>query len=109
MAELVTAIGLVLVIEGLLYAVAPGRLKSLAELAGQIPDETLRMAGIVAIALGVGVVWIGRSVIGGWPQPHVIVTEQAMRGLRIASHDGHHPVPKRLKADGPARHQRETG
>jgi uncharacterized protein YjeT (DUF2065 family) len=65
MAELVTAIGLVLVIEGLLYAVAPGRLKSLAELAGQIPDETLRMAGIVAIAAGVGIVWLGRSVMGG--------------------------------------------
>ena len=64
MSELVTAIGLVLVIEGLLYAVVPGRLKSLAEFASQIPDETLRTAGIVAIAAGVAVVWVGRSLIG---------------------------------------------
>lgn len=65
MSELVTAIGLVLVIEGLIYAVAPGRLKSMAELASRIPDDMLRNAGIVAVAAGVFVVWLGRSVIGG--------------------------------------------
>ncbi len=61
MSELVTALGLVLVIEGLIYAVAPGRLKSLAEKAREIPDDTLRMAGIVAVAAGVVVVWLSRG------------------------------------------------
>lgn len=64
MSELVTAIGLVLVIEGLLYAVAPGRLKTMAELASRMPDDMLRNAGIVAVALGVVVVWLGKSIIG---------------------------------------------
>ena len=64
MSELVTAIGLVLVIEGLLYAVAPGRLKTMAEFASRMPDDMLRNAGIVAVALGVAVVWIGKSLIG---------------------------------------------
>ena len=64
MSELVTAIGLVLVIEGLLYAVAPGRLKTMAEFASRMPDDMLRNAGIVAVAIGVAVVWLARSVIG---------------------------------------------
>jgi len=64
MSELVTAIGLVLVIEGLLYAVAPGRLKTMAEFASRMPDDMLRNAGIVAVAVGVAVVWLGKSVIG---------------------------------------------
>jgi len=64
MSEFVTAIGLVLVIEGLLYAVAPGRLKTMAEFASRMPDDMLRNAGIVAVALGVAVVWIGKSFIG---------------------------------------------
>ena len=42
MRELVTAIGLVLVIEGLLYAVAPGRLKALAEFAFTYADQNER-------------------------------------------------------------------
>lgn len=63
MSELVTAIGLVLVIEGLLYAVAPGRLKTMAEFASRMPDDMLRNAGIVAVALGVAVVWLGKSVL----------------------------------------------
>ena len=63
MSELVTAIGLVLVIEGLLYAVAPGRLKTMAEFASRMPDDMLRNAGIVAVALGVAVVWLGKSIL----------------------------------------------
>ena len=64
MSELVTAIGLVLVIEGLLYAVAPGRLKSLAEFASRVSDDMLRNAGIVAVAAGVAIVWAARTFMG---------------------------------------------
>jgi uncharacterized protein YjeT (DUF2065 family) len=62
--ELVTAIGLVLVIEGLAYAISPGWWRDLAERLKDVPDETLRLTGMCAIGIGVFVVWIGRSVIG---------------------------------------------
>jgi uncharacterized protein YjeT (DUF2065 family) len=64
MRELFTSIGLVLVIEGLLYAVAPGRLKSLAEFASRVSDDMLRNAGIVAVAAGVAIVWAARTFMG---------------------------------------------
>ena len=63
MSELVTAVGLVLIIEGLVYAAAPGRFKAAMARLEQVPDETLRMAGVVAVALGVAIVWIARQAI----------------------------------------------
>ncbi len=63
MSELVTAIGLVLIIEGLVYAALPGRFKEVMARLEQIPDETLRMGGVVAVALGVAIVWIARQAI----------------------------------------------
>lgn len=64
MSELITALGLVLVIEGLVYAFLPGQLKSMMALMQHIPPESLRMGGAAALAVGVGLVWVGRSVIG---------------------------------------------
>jgi uncharacterized protein YjeT (DUF2065 family) len=29
----------------------------------QIPDETLRMGGLIAVALGVAIVWLARQAI----------------------------------------------
>ncbi|MFO1089227.1 MAG: DUF2065 domain-containing protein [Hyphomicrobiales bacterium] len=63
MSELLTALGLVLVIEGVLYAVAPGHLKAMMELARQTPDETLRLGGVLAMAAGVAIVWVARSFL----------------------------------------------
>ncbi len=57
------AVGLVFVIEGLLYAVAPGRLKDLAEMASQFSEDTLRNFGLAAIGLGVLIVWVARSFL----------------------------------------------
>lgn len=61
MNELLTALGLVLVFEGVLYALAPGGMKSLMRSALETPDQTLRTAGLVAAALGVFLVWIIRG------------------------------------------------
>ena len=61
MSDLVTALGLVLVIEGLIYAVNPSALKQMMALIHEIPDATLRIAGIGAIVLGFVIVWITRS------------------------------------------------
>lgn len=61
MEDFVAAIGLVLVIEGLLYGAFPGLAKRMAAEAVAAPDNVLRTAGLVAIALGVGVVWLVRG------------------------------------------------
>jgi len=63
MSELVTALGLVLVIEGIGYALTPGRFKAMMALAAQIPEDRLRTGGIIAVAVGVVVVWIARQYL----------------------------------------------
>ncbi len=60
MRDLFVGIGLVLVIEGLLYALFPGGVRRMAKMAGQIPDQTLRTGGVIALALGVLIVWLSR-------------------------------------------------
>lgn len=65
MSELVTALGLVLVIEGMLYAAFPGGIKQMMATAQHLPDRTLRNGGLVALALGVAIVWLARG--GGGP------------------------------------------
>jgi uncharacterized protein YjeT (DUF2065 family) len=65
MSEFVTAAGLVLVIEGLLYAFVPGHLKQMMAVMEQMPEETLRMGGVAAIAAGVAIVWVARSLLAG--------------------------------------------
>ena len=62
MNEIATAVGLVLVIEGLLYAVAPGRLRRMMSVAQTMTDDQMRTGGMIAIALGVGIVWVGRAL-----------------------------------------------
>ena len=65
MSELATALGLVLVIEGIGYALAPGRFKAMMALAAEIPEERLRTGGIIAVAAGVVVVWLARQYLAG--------------------------------------------
>ncbi len=63
MSDLVTALGLVLIIEGLVYAAAPARFKAMMARLEEIPDETLRMGGLIAVAVGVAIVWLARQAI----------------------------------------------
>ena len=56
MQDFLAAVGLVLVIEGLLYGGFPGFAKRVAAEAANAPETSLRAAGIVAIAAGVFVV-----------------------------------------------------
>nr|WP_210334750.1 DUF2065 family protein [Mesorhizobium mediterraneum] len=55
------AIGLVLVVEGLVYGGFPGLAKKLAGEVLSMPENALRVAGLVAIAVGVGLVWLVRG------------------------------------------------
>ena len=45
-------IGMVLVIEGLVFALAPSRLDDLLRLLSQIPLDTRRLVGLAAVAMG---------------------------------------------------------
>jgi uncharacterized protein len=60
MRDLVTALGLVLVIEGVLYALFPESMKRAAARATAIPPQALRLAGLAAVCLGVTLVWLTR-------------------------------------------------
>ena len=59
--ELFVAIGLVLVIEGALYALFPAGMKRMALSVERIPPATLRSAGLAAAIAGVGIVWLVRA------------------------------------------------
>ncbi len=61
MSDLLVALGLVLVIEGLLWALAPGFGRKMLEAAAQMPENMLRTAGACAVAAGVVVVWLVRG------------------------------------------------
>ncbi len=61
MSEAVAAIGLVLVFEGVLYALFPEFMKRMAQQAIQTPGDTLRVAGVISAALGVALVWLVRG------------------------------------------------
>ncbi len=58
----ITAVGLVFIIEGVLYALAPGRLKQMMAFAERLPEDTLRTAGFIGIGIGLVIVWIARHV-----------------------------------------------
>ena len=56
--ELGVALGLVLVIEGLLYAVAPNAMRRmLHQVLGQ-REETIRITGLVTAVVGLIIIWL---------------------------------------------------
>jgi hypothetical protein len=61
MKDLFTALALVLVIEGALYALFPDGMKRMIAVALDIPDVTLRRAGLVLAVVGVALVWLLRG------------------------------------------------
>ncbi|RWA58701.1 DUF2065 family protein [Mesorhizobium sp. M1C.F.Ca.ET.193.01.1.1] len=61
MQDFLAAIGLVLVIEGLVYGGFPALARKLAAEVLSMPENVLRIGGLVAIAIGVGIVWLVRG------------------------------------------------
>lgn len=59
MSHLVLALGLVLAVEGLVLALAPRRIEDALRLLAALGLDQRRMIGLVALALGVGLVWLG--------------------------------------------------
>lgn len=63
MHDVLVAIGLVLVIEGALYAAFPAAMKRMMLLAISQPAETLRIAGLGGATIGVAIVWFVRNFV----------------------------------------------
>lgn len=55
-------LGLVLVIEGLVLALAPSRIDELLELIRRMPVEMRRNLGLGAMALGLALIWLARGL-----------------------------------------------
>jgi hypothetical protein len=60
MTDFLIGLAFFLIIEGLLYAAAPSFVKNLAALLPTIPEQQLRVFGLLAMTMGVGAVWLLR-------------------------------------------------
>lgn len=52
-AKILFGLGLVLVIEGLVFALAPSRLEDLVKAIAELSQEKRRMIGLLALAIGI--------------------------------------------------------
>jgi uncharacterized protein YjeT (DUF2065 family) len=60
MDDLIAVAGLVLILEGMVYFVAPGTMKRLLARIPALPERTLRTWGAAAISLGLLLAYLGR-------------------------------------------------
>ncbi len=61
MSDIAVALGLVLVIEGLIWALAPDFGRRMLAVAMATPEATLKAAGWMAVAAGAAIVWLVRG------------------------------------------------
>lgn len=59
--DLLAALALVMVIEGLLPFVNPGGSRRAMAMLAQLPDGTLRTVGLVSMIAGLLLLWLARS------------------------------------------------
>ena len=57
MKDLISALGLLLFIEGLFFAIFPTRIKNMLKLIEKIPETKLRSTGVFFLILGFLIVW----------------------------------------------------
>ena len=57
------ALGLVLVIEGLAFALAPSRMEEVLAFIASLSRDRRRMIGLCMVAGGVALIWLARDVI----------------------------------------------
>ena len=57
MKELIIAIGLLLFIEGMLYALFPAKMKNMLKTIEKMPVNQLRMGGLLFALIGFVIVW----------------------------------------------------
>jgi len=61
MTDLFVAFGLLLVIEGCLYALFPNGMKRVIVAVIDVSPEIMRVTGLIAAVVGLGVVWVIRG------------------------------------------------
>jgi len=54
-------IGMVMLVEGLPYFASPAKMKGWIAKLAEMPDGTLRMTGFVLMALGLVLIYLGRT------------------------------------------------
>lgn len=59
--DFIAALGLVLAIEGLLFAALPNVAKEALRNAAETPVDRMRLVGIISAIAGVVLVWLARS------------------------------------------------
>jgi uncharacterized protein YjeT (DUF2065 family) len=59
--DFIVAIGLVLALEGLLFAAFPGAAKQAMANVLETPDAILRAVGIASAVVGIVVIWLARG------------------------------------------------
>ena len=58
----ISALGLMMIFEGIPYFCAPSYVKNFAQKIGEIPDQVLRIIGFASMLVGLTVVYFGRSL-----------------------------------------------
>lgn len=61
MSDFIVALGLVFVIEGLVFSAFPATAKRAMDSVQQAPDSTLRTVGVVSAVLGIVLIWAVRG------------------------------------------------
>ncbi|WP_085796933.1 DUF2065 domain-containing protein [Falsiruegeria litorea] len=62
MATILLALGLVLIVEGLAYALAPSLIERMLEALRQIPQGARRQVGLLALVSGLILVWLAHQM-----------------------------------------------
>ena len=62
MATILLALGLVLIVEGLAYALAPSLIERMLEALRQIPEAARRQVGLLALVSGLILVWLAHQL-----------------------------------------------
>jgi len=61
MKELIIAIGLLLFIEGMLYALFPSKMRNMLKIVEKLPINQLRISGLLFALIGFVIVWYTKS------------------------------------------------
>ena len=64
LAEIAIALGLVLILEGLVYALAPSLVEQLLAMLRELTEEQRRLIGLIAVTAGVAIISAAKMIAG---------------------------------------------
>lgn len=62
MSLLLLALGLVMILEGLVYALAPSLLERMLQILRELPEKAVRQMGALVVVLGLILVWLAYQI-----------------------------------------------